>query len=108
MWLEPFALADRLVTCGEWFEFMASDGYRRPEYWLSDGWATQCRRRAGMPLYWDRRDDQWFVYTLNGEQPLTLRFRSSTSATARRTPTPAGPGIASRGGKVGDGGLRIS
>lgn len=70
VWLEPFALADRLVTCGEWLEFMAADGYRRPEYWLSDGWATVQAQGWDAPLYWDRRDDQWFVYTLNGEQPL--------------------------------------
>ena len=27
VWLEPFALADRLVTCGEYAEFMADGGY---------------------------------------------------------------------------------
>ena len=38
VWLEPFALADRLVTCGEFAEFMTDGGYRRPELWLSAGW----------------------------------------------------------------------
>ena len=38
VWLEPFELADRLVTNGEWLEFMADGGYRRPELWLSEGW----------------------------------------------------------------------
>jgi len=48
VYLSPFALADRPVTCGDWISFMDDDGYRRPEFWLSDGWAvvmTQgCRR----------------------------------------------------------------
>src|ERR1700681_7756 len=37
--LEPFALADRPITCGEWLAFMDDDGYGRPDLWLSDGWA---------------------------------------------------------------------
>ena len=39
-YLTPFGLADRPVTCGEWLSFMEDDGYRRPEFWLSDGWAV--------------------------------------------------------------------
>ena len=39
-WSEPFRLADRLVTDGEWLAFIADGGYQRPELWLSDGWAT--------------------------------------------------------------------
>jgi formylglycine-generating enzyme required for sulfatase activity len=38
--LAPFALADQLVTCGEWLDFIEDSGYHRPELWLSDGWAT--------------------------------------------------------------------
>jgi ergothioneine biosynthesis protein EgtB len=38
VWLEPYALAKRLVTCGEFAGFIADGGYRRPELWLSAGW----------------------------------------------------------------------
>lgn len=68
VWLEPFALANRLVTCGEWLEFMNADGYSRHENWLSDGWATVQQEGWDAPLYWDRRDGEWFVFTLNGQQ----------------------------------------
>ena len=37
VWLEPYSLARRLVTCGEYAEFMADGGYRHPEFWLSTG-----------------------------------------------------------------------
>ena len=46
VWLEPFRLASRPVTCGEYLEFIDDGGYRRPEFWLSDGWATV--QRAGL------------------------------------------------------------
>ena len=68
--LQPFRLATRLVTAGEFLEFMADGGYRRPELWLSDGWA--CLRESGWqaPLYWESRDAGWWRYTLSGMQPV--------------------------------------
>ncbi|HBZ71321.1 MAG TPA: ergothioneine biosynthesis protein EgtB [Deltaproteobacteria bacterium] len=66
--LEPFALASRLVTNGEWMAFMADGGYERPEFWLSDGFDTA---RAGgwcAPLYWERGDGGWQLFTLSGMQ----------------------------------------
>jgi ergothioneine biosynthesis protein EgtB len=69
VWLEPFELADRLVTCGEWLEFMADDGYHRPELWLSDGWATICREGWEAPLYWEATNG-WQVFTLGGMRPV--------------------------------------
>jgi ergothioneine biosynthesis protein EgtB len=50
--LEPFALADRLVTNGEWAEFMADGGYANPRLWLADGWGWVQRERVRAPLYW--------------------------------------------------------
>ena len=87
VWLQPFRLRDRLVTRGEWLEFIADGGYRRPELWLSDGWAVRQQQGWTCPLYWRPRaaDDQggadagqacssdardWSVFTLSGIQPL--------------------------------------
>jgi ergothioneine biosynthesis protein EgtB len=70
IYLEPFALADRLVTNGEWLAFMDDGGYERPELWLSDGWAT-CRAEAwDRPLYWLASGDRWHEFTLGGAVPL--------------------------------------
>lgn len=52
VWLEPFALADRLVTNGEWAEFIADGGYANPALWLSDGWDTVKREGWSAPEYW--------------------------------------------------------
>ncbi len=65
-WLRPFQLADRLVTAGEWLEFVADGGYRRPDLWLSDGWAALQAAGQEAPLYWERDGDGWLVYTLYG------------------------------------------
>jgi ergothioneine biosynthesis protein EgtB len=75
VWLEPFRLADRLVTCGDYAEFMADGGYRKPELWLSAGWDAVKANGWRAPLYWTEKDGAgksgvWTVYTLRGELPL--------------------------------------
>ncbi len=69
-YLEPFALAHRLVTCGEFLAFMEDDGYRRPELWLSEGWATVQEREWSEPFYWEKRDGSWMLFTLSGMQAV--------------------------------------
>lgn len=66
VFLYPFRLASRLVTCGEYLEFMADGGYRRPELWLSDGWFTVQQERWTAPLYWVEQDAAWQQFTLSG------------------------------------------
>lgn len=72
VWLHPFALADRLVTNGEYLEFMNDGGYRNPAWWLADGWSAVCAQGWSAPLYWREQDGRWFEYRLGGEQPLAL------------------------------------
>jgi ergothioneine biosynthesis protein EgtB len=68
--LEPFRLANRLATAGEWVEFIDDGGYERPELWLSDGWHTVRRDGWHAPLYWQRDGDDWLVHTLGGTRPV--------------------------------------
>jgi ergothioneine biosynthesis protein EgtB len=71
VYLEPFHIADRPVTCGEWIEFIDADGYREPPLWLSDGWHTVCEQEWEAPLYWSREPDgSWTEFTLAGRQPV--------------------------------------
>ena len=64
VWLEPFALAERLVTNAAYADFIADGGYRRPELWMSEGWAVAQQRGWQAPRYW-RGDD---IFTLAGRR----------------------------------------
>lgn len=68
--VRPFRIADRLVTNGEWLAFMADDGYRTASLWLADGWATVNREGWQSPLYWEQRDGDWLMMTLDGLIPI--------------------------------------
>jgi len=65
-YVQAFELADRLVTCGEYLRFMEDGGYERPELWLSEGFATAQENEWSEPFYWERRDGEWWHYTLAG------------------------------------------
>ncbi|HVS66205.1 MAG TPA: ergothioneine biosynthesis protein EgtB [Thermoanaerobaculia bacterium] len=70
VYLEPYRLADRLVTNREYREFLADGGYRRGPLWLSEGWATVEAERWRAPRYWVERDSTWHHFTLGGLLPL--------------------------------------
>ncbi len=70
-YVAPYRLADRLVTNGEWLEFIADGGYERHELWLSDGWGRVQAEEWQAPLYWSRADDgTWLEHTLHGTHPI--------------------------------------
>jgi ergothioneine biosynthesis protein EgtB len=81
VWLEPYALADRLVSNGEYKAFIEDGGYERPELWMSEGWAIRSERQWKAPRYWrqansdEQQSDQpastWASeFTLAGRCPL--------------------------------------
>ena len=67
-YLRPFQLGSRLITCGEYLEFMEDGGYERAEFWLSDGWEMVRAQDWQAPLYWHRDQDsrEWTIFTLRG------------------------------------------
>lgn len=65
-----FRLGSRLVTNGEYLDFLNDDGYRRPEFWFMDGIETVRREGWTAPGYWYKVDGQWFEFTLSGLRPL--------------------------------------
>jgi len=73
VFVRPFALGAQLVTNGEYLEFIADGGYRRPELWLSDGFHWVAAHDAAAPLYWQLgADGSRQLFTLSGLMPLDL------------------------------------
>lgn len=70
VFLQPFRFASRPSTCGEYLAFMEDRGYQRPELWLSDGWKAVQMHGWSAPLYWEKRDQQWFQFTCTGMRKL--------------------------------------
>lgn len=68
--IEPFRLADRLISNQEWIAFIEAGGYRDPLLWLSEGWARLNTEGWTAPLYWHRRDDRYWTMTLRGVQAV--------------------------------------
>jgi len=68
--LVPFEIASRPATNAELLAFVEDGGYRRPELWLSEGWALASAQGWRAPFYWRRRDGGWHEFTLRGSAPL--------------------------------------
>lgn len=71
-YLKPYLFANRLITNGEYIEFINAGGYQNPNYWLSDGWDTIQKNQWQAPLYWKMSENKWYVFTLNGLQEINL------------------------------------
>ena len=70
VWLDAFRIASHPVTHGDFIDFIEDGGYRRPELWLSAGWDAVTAGGWEAPLYWERREDGWHLFTLHGEVPV--------------------------------------
>ena len=69
-YLQPFELADRLITNGEYKQFIADGGYQTPSLWLSDGWAKVLEKEWHAPKYWEEHGGEWWAMTLQGFRPV--------------------------------------
>jgi ergothioneine biosynthesis protein EgtB len=70
VFLYDFAITSRLVTCGEFLEFIEDGGYSNPLLWLSDGWDLATTSGWKSPLYWEHGDGEWQMMTLSGPRRL--------------------------------------
>jgi ergothioneine biosynthesis protein EgtB len=72
VYIEPFRIACRLVTCGEYLSFIENGGYQQASYWLSEAWSKIQTEQIDSPFYWLKKRDGWYQYHLSGLQPIDL------------------------------------
>lgn len=72
VYLNDFSIADRLVTNGEFLEFIDAGGYANPLLWHSEGWDWVKNNDVSSPLYWHIREDGWHHFTLGGLRKLPM------------------------------------
>ncbi len=70
VFLQPFKLANRLVTNAEFIEFIEDGAYENPALWLSDAWTLIQNEGWRAPLYWRRSEGAWRRFALSGEEEI--------------------------------------
>lgn len=70
VYLTPYTISNKLVTNGEWMEFMEAGGYTNFEHWHSEGWAWVNDNKIDSPEYWRKKDGEWHRFTLSGLQKV--------------------------------------
>ncbi|RZO90093.1 MAG: ergothioneine biosynthesis protein EgtB [alpha proteobacterium HIMB114] len=68
--VHPFKISNQLITNGEWKEFIDSNGYENPNFWLMDGFAVCEKEQWKAPLYWWKDANEWYQFTLCGIQKV--------------------------------------
>ncbi len=68
VFLDHYQIANQLVTCGEYLEFIKAGGYQNFKFWLDEGWSWVMANNIEAPLYWEKTTsgNQWSQYTLAG------------------------------------------
>lgn len=72
VYLPGFQVQDRLVTNGEFLEFVENGGYENFNHWLMEGHEWVKKENIRAPFYWIKEEKEWFYFTLGGKEKLNL------------------------------------
>ncbi len=72
VFLEPYKISKGLVTNGEFIQFMEDKGYETANFWLDEGWHWVQTQDISKPLYWKKKGDVWYQYTLSGLRKVEM------------------------------------
>jgi ergothioneine biosynthesis protein EgtB len=72
VFLHDFSISKNLVTNAEFLEFIEDGGYENFNLWHSEGWDWVNQNGVNAPLYWIKRDGEWFNFTLSGLRKLKM------------------------------------
>lgn len=77
VFLQDFEISSRLVTNGEFIKFIEDGGYKNPLLWHAEAWDWIQGEKIEHPLYWQKTEDTWKEFKLNGLN--TLDFKDTLS-----------------------------
>ncbi len=69
-YIQNFEISNKLVTNGEFIEFIEAGGYKDFNHWHADGWEWVQQEKQTQPMYWHYVEGHWHHYTLQGLQKL--------------------------------------
>jgi ergothioneine biosynthesis protein EgtB len=72
VYLQPYEISNKLVTNGDYMEFIEAGGYQRFDIWHAEGWDWVNQNHISAPLYWHQIEGQWWHYTAKGLQKVDL------------------------------------
>ncbi len=70
--LHECSVANRLITNGEYLEFMQDGGYKNHNFWLSEAWEWVKTNSITSPHYWHEIEGEWYCYKLTGLEKINL------------------------------------
>lgn len=70
VYLEDFEISNRLVSNGEYLEFIKDGGYQKFDLWHAEGWEFIGQNDLKAPLYWYLVDGEWQRYCMDGLKPV--------------------------------------
>lgn len=70
VYLHQYKISNELVTVAEYLEFIEAGGYSDFNYWLDEGWQWVKNNQITSPMYWVKKEDEWYEFTLQGLVPL--------------------------------------
>ncbi|MHA7944012.1 ergothioneine biosynthesis protein EgtB [Formosa sp. 3Alg 14/1] len=70
VYINDFEIQNRLITNGEYMEFMESGAYSDFNLWLDEGWTWVNTHKINAPMYWHKIEEEWHYYSLSGLQKV--------------------------------------
>lgn len=74
VYLESFEISNKLVSQGDYLDFINDGGYENFDLWHAEAWDFINTKNIKAPLYWHKQGNSWKQYTLNGLQDLNSKL----------------------------------
>lgn len=70
IFLHSFEISNKLVTNGEYLEFINDAAYSNFNFWHSEAWSWIKDNAIEAPLYWEKKDGEWMRFSLAGLEKI--------------------------------------